>query len=88
MVVGRYLDINDLGAKLPVSSSRLGSAIRCPGMEAFMIGRLVADPGIGPEQWVRVRGPEIPDEQAAKLRDFMAKTPDGAATAWRLAGFI
>jgi hypothetical protein len=88
MTVRRYLDIGKLGAKLPVASARLGSAMRCPAMEAFVLSCLAAHPDSGPEQWAATMGPDLPDDQAARLRTIMAELPEGRRPAWRLAGFI
>ena len=88
MVVRAYVDTANLGAKLAVASARLGSGLRCPAIEAFVIGCIVQDGKSGPDQWAAALGPNLPDDQGIRLRAIMATLADERGTAWRLAGFL
>jgi len=83
------VDVTNLGGGLCAASERLGSGMRCVGLELFLIDRVAAVGGwIDPEPWVAELGPELPADQAEKLHGMMCKIAEERLPAWRVAGLI
>jgi hypothetical protein len=86
-MVRRFLDTSDFTKQIGMASTALGGGLPCASLDAFMITRMVAAPGTDPEDWATDLGPNLPADQATKLRSTMAARLDENATAWRVAGF-
>lgn len=83
------VDVANLGPGLCAASERLGGAMRCSGLELFLIERVAAVGGwIDPAPWVAELGPELPADQAEKLHEMMCKIAEDRLPAWRVAGLV
>ena len=54
-----------------MASTSLGNGLRCPAIEAFVIGCIVQDSKSGPDQWAAALGPTLPDDQGIRLQAIM-----------------
>eukprot|EP01037_Dinobryon_pediforme_P015255 gene15255-15403_t len=87
MVVETQVDVEKLGWNTALVSNRLGGGVRCPAIEAFVIGQLAEAPGSGPDDWATAMDPSLPAEDHAKLREMMTRIDSERRPVWELAGY-
>jgi hypothetical protein len=82
-----FVDTAHLGRKFAFASNRLGGGMQCNALELFLLERMAAVGGwIDPAPWVAELGPNLPEDQAARLHGLMLKLFEDRLAAWQLAG--
>jgi hypothetical protein len=81
------VDLAALDTATAAASAALGGGLRCTALELFLVDRIAATGGmVDPEIWARELGPELPEDQAARLAEAMRSIAAKRTRAWRLAG--
>lgn len=83
----QFVDVAQLGKSLGVASNTLGGGLSCSELEMFLLQRMQAVGGwIDPAPWVTELAPDLPPDDANRLRQVMKDLLEERLPAWRLAG--
>jgi SAM-dependent methyltransferase len=83
------VQLDQLGRAAVAASTRLGGGMACRAVELFLIERINATGGgIDPGIWATELGPDLPEEEHARLRSLLITVLEERLPVWRGAGLV